>query len=164
MYNLKKSLCVWIVLSLNIYVYKYLSICLSVVYHIYKLIYVLQGLKELSRLVLFLGGTRISRKFLFSLAFSLPPSILSLIRVHDTQIRREISLFFVFYTLSPFFFSYIYTYIYVCIYFFFFTAQCSRVIKVRGLGVDLARPAGQDLYLTQLPSYEYRDLVVLVVG
>lgn len=150
-------------LSLNIYVYKYLSICLSVVYHIYKLIYVLQGLKELSRLVLFLGGTRISRKFLFSLAFSLPPSILPLIRVHDTQIRREISLF-----LSStlfrhsFFLTYIHIYMYV--YTFFFTAQCSRVIKVRGLGVDLARPAGQDLYLTQLPSYEYRDLVVLVVG
>lgn len=106
-------------LSLNIYVYKYLSICLSVVYHIYKLIYVLQGLKELSRLVLFLGGTRISRKFLFSLAFSLPPSILSLIRVHDTQIRREISLFFVFYTLSPFFFL-TYTHIYMYVYTFFF--------------------------------------------
>lgn len=31
--------------------------------------------------------------------------------------------------------------------------------QVRGMGVDLARPADQDLYLTQLPSYEYRDLV-----
>lgn len=28
------------------------------------------------------------------------------------------------------------------------------------MGVDLARPADQDLYLTQLPSYEYRDLVI----
>lgn len=27
--------------------------------------------------------------------------------------------------------------------------------------MDLARPAGQDLYLTQLPSYEYRDLVAV---
>ena len=35
--------------------------------------------------------------------------------------------------------------------------------QVRGLGVDLTRPAGQDLYLTQLPSYEYRDLVFLVM-
>lgn len=26
--------------------------------------------------------------------------------------------------------------------------------------MDLVRPAGQDLYLTQLPSYEYRDLVM----
>jgi len=37
--------------------------------------------------------------------------------------------------------------------------QYTRVIKYGGLGVDLARPADQDLYLTQLPSYEYRDLV-----
>lgn len=29
--------------------------------------------------------------------------------------------------------------------------------------MDLTRPAGQDLYLTQLPSYEYRDLVFLVM-
>lgn len=27
--------------------------------------------------------------------------------------------------------------------------------------MDLARPADQDLYLTQLPSYEYRDLVAM---
>lgn len=28
--------------------------------------------------------------------------------------------------------------------------------------MDLARPADQDLYLTQLPSYEYRDLVAMI--
>jgi len=39
------------------------------------------------------------------------------------------------------------------------SSQYTRVIKYGGLGVDLARPADQDLYLTQLPSYEYRDLV-----
>lgn len=43
---------------------------------------------------------------------------------------------------------------------FFIRFQPStRVIKYGDWGVDLARPAGQDLYLTQLPSYEYRDLV-----
>lgn len=34
-----------------------------------------------------------------------------------------------------------------------------RVFKYGDWGVDFARPAGQDLYLTQLPSYEYRGLV-----
>lgn len=44
-------------------------------------------------------------------------------------------------------------------FFFLFLIQDTRVVKYGGLGVDLARPADQDLYLTQLPSYEYRDLV-----
>lgn len=43
----------------------------------------------------------------------------------------------------------------------FVTRRYTRVIKYGGLGVDLARPADQDLYLTQLPSYEYRDLVAI---
>jgi hypothetical protein len=45
------------------------------------------------------------------------------------------------------------------IFLFLFFIQNTRVVKYGGLGVDLARPADQDLYLTQLPSYEYRDLV-----
>lgn len=50
-------------------------------------------------------------------------------------------------------------YHFVLFFVFLFLIQDTRVVKYGGLGVDLARPADQDLYLTQLPSYEYRDLV-----
>lgn len=50
----------------------------------------------------------------------------------------------------------------VVLFFFeniYFMKKFKGFVKVRGLGVDLARPADQDMYLTQLPSYEYRYLV-----
>lgn len=50
---------------------------------------------------------------------------------------------------------------YEILFILFLSYKIQGLLSTGDWGVDLARPADQDQYLTQLPSYEYRDLVTI---